>query len=192
MQEGKIFKQPELGAVLTRIAKDGADEFYRGKTAQLIAQEMAKNDGLITLNDLANYQAKWRDPIIANWHDMQVVTAPPPSSGGVGLIQLLLMKQKLADDFKDVKVNSAQYVHLLAEIEKRVFADRAEYMGDPDFVSVPVAKLVDDSYLANRAKSINANAVSITEQVKPGLDNNHEKLQTTHFSVVGQMGKCCF
>ncbi|PXY91510.1 gamma-glutamyltransferase [Gilliamella apis] len=188
MQEGKIFKQPELGAVLTRIAKDGADEFYRGKTAQLIVQEMAKNGGLITQNDLANYQAKWRDPILANWHDMQVVTAPPPSSGGVGLIQLLLMKQKLADDFKDVKVNSAQYVHLLAEIEKRVFADRAEYMGDPDFVNVPVAKLIDDSYLANRAKSINANAVSITEQVKPGLDNNHEKLQTTHFSVVDKWG----
>ncbi|OCG43451.1 gamma-glutamyltransferase [Gilliamella sp. Fer1-1] len=188
MQEGKLFKQPELGKVLMRIADQGSDGFYKGETAKLIAKQMQENAGLITENDLANYQAKWREPLVANWQDMQIVTAPPPSSGGVGLIQLLLMKQNLANDFKNVKVNSPQYIHLLAEIEKRVFADRAEYMGDPDFISVPVAKLIDANYLAERAKQVNPKAISITEQVKPGLDNNHEKLQTTHFSIVDKWG----
>lgn len=188
MQEGKVFKQPELGKVLESIAEQGSDGFYKGKTAKLIAQQMIQNDGLISESDLANYQAKWRDPLVANWHDMQIVTAPPPSSGGVGLIQLLLMKQDLANDFENVSVNSPQYIHLLAEIEKRVFADRAEYMGDPDFVTVPVAKLIDAKYVAERAKQVNPTAISITEQVKPGLTSEPEKLQTTHFSVVDKWG----
>ncbi|OCG61289.1 gamma-glutamyltransferase [Gilliamella sp. Nev3-1] len=188
MQEGKLFKQPELGKVLMRIADQGSDGFYKGETAKLIAKQMQENEGLITENDLANYQAKWREPLVAKWQDMQIVTAPPPSSGGVGLIQLLLMKQNLANDFKNVKVNSPQYIHLLAEIEKRVFADRAEYMGDPDFISVPVAKLIDANYLAERSKQVNPKAISFTEQVKPGLNNNHEKLQTTHFSIVDKWG----
>ena len=187
MQEGQMFKQPELGKVLERIAMQGSDGFYKGETAKLIAEQMAKNDGLITESDLANYQAKWRDPLVANWQDMQVVTAPPPSSGGVGLIQLLSMKQELANDFEGVKVNSSKYIHLMAEIEKRVFADRAEYMGDPDFVTVPVAQLINTHYMSQRAKQVNPKSISNTEQVKPGLDNG-EKLQTTHFSIVDKWG----
>ena len=187
MKEGHMFKQPELGKVLERIAMQGSDGFYKGETAKLIAEQMAKNDGLITESDLANYKAKWRDPLVANWQDMQVVTAPPPSSGGVGLIQLLSMKQELANDFEGVKVNSSKYIHLMAEIEKRVFADRAEYMGDPDFVTVPVAQLINTHYMAQRAKQVNPNSISNTEQVKPGLDNG-EKLQTTHFSIVDKWG----
>ena len=187
MQEGQMFKQPELGKVLERIAMQGSDGFYKGETAKLIAEQMAKNDGLITESDLANYKAKWRDPLVANWQDMQVVTAPPPSSGGVGLIQLLSMKQELANDFEGVKVNSSKYIHLMAEIEKRVFADRAEYMGDPDFVTVPVSQLINTHYMAQRAKQVNPKSISNTEQVKPGLDNG-EKLQTTHFSIVDKWG----
>ena len=187
MKEGQMFKQPELGKVLERIAMQGSDGFYKGETAKLIAEQMAKNDGLITESDLANYQAKWRDPLVANWQDMQVVTAPPPSSGGVGLIQLLSMKQELANDFEGVKVNSSKYIHLMAEIEKRVFADRAEYMGDPDFVIVPVSQLINTHYMSQRAKQVNPKSISNTEQVKPGLDNG-EKLQTTHFSIVDKWG----
>ena len=187
MKEGHMFKQPELGKVLERIAMQGSDGFYKGETAKLIAEQMAKNDGLITESDLANYQAKWRDPLVANWQDMQVVTAPPPSSGGVGLIQLLSMKQELANDFEGVKVNSSKYIHLMAEIEKRVFADRAEYMGDPDFVIVPVSQLINTHYMSQRAKQVNPKSISNTEQVKPGLDNG-EKLQTTHFSIVDKWG----
>lgn len=188
MRAGQLFKQPELGKALARIAEKGSDGFYKGETAQLIAKQMAANDGLITESDLANYQAKWREPLVADWNGMKIITAPPPSSGGIGLIQLLLMKQDLADDFKGVKPNSAQYVHLLAEIEKRVFADRAEYLGDPDFVTVPVSQLVDEAYVAKRASQVNPKAISVTETVKPGLTNNHEKLQTTHFSVVDKWG----
>lgn len=188
MRAGQLFKQPELGKALARIAEQGSDGFYKGETAQLIAKQMAVNDGLITESDLANYQAKWREPLVADWNGMKIITAPPPSSGGIGLIQLLLMKQDLADDFKGVKPNSAQYVHLLAEIEKRVFADRAEYLGDPDFVTVPVSQLVDEAYVAKRASQVNPKAISVTETVKPGLTNNHEKLQTTHFSVVDKWG----
>ena len=187
MKEGQMFKQPELGKVLERIAMQGSDGFYKGETAKLIAEQMAKNDGLITESDLANYQAKWRDPLVANWQDMQVITAPPPSSGGVGLIQLLSMKQELANDFEGVKVNSSKYIHLMAEMEKGVFADRAEYMGDPDFVTVPVAQLINTHYMAQRAKQVNPKSISNTEQVKPGLDNG-EKLQTTHFSIVDKWG----
>ena len=187
MQEGQMFKQPELGKVLERIAMQGSDGFYKGETAKLIAEQMAKNDGLITESDLANYQAKWRDPLVANWQDMQVVTAPPPSSGGVGLIQLLSMKQELANDFEGVKVNSSKYIHLMAEIEKRVFADRAEYMGDPDFVIVPVSQLINTHYMSQRAKQVNPKSISNTEHVNPGLDNG-EKLQTTHFSIVDKWG----
>lgn len=188
MRTGETFKQPELAKVLARIADKGSDGFYKGETAQLIAKQMTKNAGLITEDDLANYQAKWRTPLIANWQNMQIITAPPPSSGGVGLIQLLLMKQDLANEFKGITVNSAPYIHLLAEIEKRVFADRAEYMGDPDFVTVPVERLMDANYLSQRAKQINAKAITATDQVRPGLDNENEKLQTTHFSIVDKWG----
>lgn len=188
MRTGETFKQPELAKVLARIADKGSDGFYKGETAQLIAKQMTKNAGLITEDDLANYQAKWRTPLIANWQNMQIITAPQPSSGGVGLIQLLLMKQDLANEFKGITVNSAPYIHLLAEIEKRVFADRAEYMGDPDFVTVPVERLMDANYLSQRAKQINAKAITATDQVRPGLDNENEKLQTTHFSIVDKWG----
>lgn len=119
---------------------------------------------------------------------MQIVTAPPPSSGGIGLIQLLLMKQNLENEFKGVVVNSPKYVHLLAEIEKRVFADRSEYMGDPDFVAVPVSQLIDPTYLFNRAKQVDPQTISVTANVQPGLSTSREKLQTTHFSIVDKWG----
>ncbi|UYZ82958.1 gamma-glutamyltransferase [Entomomonas sp. E2T0] len=186
MKIAQPFKQPELAAVLERISEQGVNDFYQGETAQLIVKQMADNDGLITESDLNGYQAKWRDPLVAKWHGMQVITAPPPSSGGVGLLQLLLMKQALANDFKGVRPNTARYVHLLAEIEKRVFADRAEYMGDPDFINVPVKKLLAADYLANRAKEVNPYAISATENIEPGL--TPEKLQTTHFSIVDKWG----
>lgn len=188
MRAGEVFTQAELGTVLERIAEQGANDFYQGQTAKLIAEQMAANDGLITESDLNHYQAKWREPLIANWRDMQIITAPPPSSGGIGLLQLLTMKQALANQFHNVQPNTARYVHLLAEIEKRVFADRAEYLGDPDFVKVPVSQLLDPNYLQQRAQQVNPTAISATEQIKGGLTNAQEKLQTTHFSIVDKWG----
>jgi gamma-glutamyltranspeptidase/glutathione hydrolase len=118
-----------------------------------------------------------------------VYTAPPPSSGGIGLVQLLKMKADRADDFKDVPLNSPQYIHLIAEIEKRVFADRAQYLGDPDFYKVPVAQLTDDAYIAKRASEVNTETPSDTKSVQPGLGTSMpEKAETTHFSVVDKWG----
>lgn len=189
MKAGANFKQPDLAAVLTRISNEGAKGFYQGKTADLFAASMKEGDGLITKQDLLEYRAVWRQPIEANWGGYRVITAPPPSSGGIGLVQLLKMKADLKQDFEGVKLNSPQYIHLVAEIEKRVFADRAQYLGDPDFYKVPVAQLTDDAYLAKRAAEVNPKEPSDTKSVQPGLGTSMpEKAETTHFSVVDKWG----
>ncbi|WP_438332807.1 gamma-glutamyltransferase [Burkholderia pseudomallei] len=189
LKAGATFKQPELAAVLTRIANDGAKDFYDGKTADLIAASMKKGGGLITKQDLVQYKAVWRQPIQANWNGYRVITAPPPSSGGIGLVQLLTMKADRNADFDGVALNSPQYVHLIAEIEKRVFADRAQYLGDPDFYKVPVAQLTDAAYIAKRAAEVNPEKPSDTKSVLPGLGTSMpEKAETTHFSVVDKWG----
>ncbi|MEM5315283.1 gamma-glutamyltransferase [Paraburkholderia sp. JHI869] len=188
LKEGVTFKQPDLANVLTRIANQGAKDFYDGKTADLIAASM-KGHGLITKRDLQEYKAVWRQPVEAKWNGYEIITAPPPSSGGVGLVQLLKMKAMLAPQFKDVQLNSPQYIHLIAEIEKRVFADRAQYLGDPDFYKVPVAQLTDDAYLAKRAAEVDPDKPSDTKSVQPGLGTSMpEKAETTHFSVVDKWG----
>jgi gamma-glutamyltranspeptidase/glutathione hydrolase len=168
LKEGATFQQPELANTLERIADKGASDFYTGETAGLIAQDM-RGHGLISKEDLASYKAVWRQPLIGNWRGYQVVTAPPPSSGGIILLQMLKMRADLASKFANVEPNSTQYIHLVAEMEKRVFADRASYLGDPDFVKNPTAQLIDDSYLARRAGEVNADAISDTKSVKPGL-----------------------
>ncbi|WP_322014762.1 gamma-glutamyltransferase [Paraburkholderia sp. J12] len=189
MKAGTTFRQPDLAAVLTRIANDGAKDFYDGKTADLIAAAMKQGGGLITKRDLQEYKAIWRQPVEASWNGYEVITAPPPSSGGVGLVQLLKMKAMLAPQFKDVSLNSPQYIHLIAEIEKRVFADRAQYLGDPDFYKVPVAQLTDDAYLAKRVAEVDPDKPSDTKSVQPGLGTSMpEKAETTHFSVVDKWG----
>ncbi len=186
MKVGQRFRQPELAATLQRIADDGAAGFYSGKTADLIVAQMSRGPvkGLITHADLDRYKAVWREPIEGQWEGFTVITAPPPSSGGIALLQMLDMKADAAKLFADQHLNSAQYVHLLAEIEKRVFADRADYLGDPDFIKVPVAALLAPDYLARRAREIDPDKPSPTASVTPGL----EKPQTTHFSVVDRWG----
>jgi gamma-glutamyltranspeptidase/glutathione hydrolase len=186
MKEGQSFKQPELAETLKIIADKGADGFYKGAVAQKIIDTLSAHGGIITADDLADYKAKWRDPIIVKWNGMDVITSSPPSSGGIALLQLLKMKNFLADQFKGLAPNSAQYIHLIAEMEKRVYADRAEYLGDPDFVDVPIKKLLDDDYLLKRAKEVNIKAISPTENVNPGFSG--EKMETTHFSIVDQWG----
>jgi gamma-glutamyltranspeptidase/glutathione hydrolase len=188
VKNGVTFKQPELAGTLQRIADHGAKEFYTGKTASLLAQEM-QGRGLITRKDLASYRAKWRQPVTATWHGYEVISAPPPSSGGIALLQLLKMKADLNEQFKGVPLNSAQYIHLVSEIEKRAFADRAQYLGDPDFYKVPIAQLIDDAYLAKRAAEVNPDRPSDTQSVQVGLGTSMpEKAETTHFSVIDKWG----
>ncbi|MDG9882998.1 gamma-glutamyltransferase [Pseudomonas putida CSV86] len=184
MKVGETFKQPELAQTLERIADKGVSEFYQGRTADLLVAQMQASNGLISKEDLKDYKAVWREPMRIDWRGNVVYTAPLPSSGGIALAQLLGIKEQRAADFKGVGLNSARYIHLLAEIEKRVFADRADYLGDPAFAKVPVAELVAPDYLAKRAKEINPTAISETAKVRPGLEPH----QTTHFSIVDKQG----
>lgn len=184
-KSARPFRQPELARTLERIAKHGAAGFYSGPTADLIIKEMGRGEGLITREDLSGYRAVWRAPLAVKWRDYTLVSAPPPSSGGIALVQLLRMKDALSADFAGVAHNSAPYVHLIAEISKRVFADRAEYLGDPDFIRVPVDRLVDESYVRRRAAEVRKDAISQLPAVKPGLV---ESPATTHFSILDANG----
>jgi gamma-glutamyltranspeptidase/glutathione hydrolase len=183
-KSGTVFKQPALAASLKRIALHGRDGFYKGKTAELFSQFMAKNGGIINKNDLANYQAVWRKPIVQNWRDQTIITAPPPSSGGIAVVQWLTMYD-LVKGKQKFSYNSKDYIHILAEIGKRVFADRAEYLGDPDFVEVPVKPLLASRYLKKRVKDISLSKISPTKEIVPGLEESHD---TTHFSIIDKWG----
>ena len=176
--------QPDLAATLTRISNKGPSDFYTGKTAELLVAEMARGNGIISLEDLAGYKVAWREPLTESWRDYTIHTAPPPSSGGIALVQLLRMKDLLETQFGDAAHNSPRYVHLIAEIEKRVFADRAEYLGDPDFLTVPTQRLLNTEYLAKRTADISVSSISPTPDIKPGLEPH----DTTHFSVLDRWG----
>jgi len=184
IRAGQLFRQPELGKTLRRIAELGPDDFYRGETAELISAQMKRSGGLITKNDLDRYRAVWRAPLRRQWREYEILAAPPPSSGGFALIQLLKMKDFLGKSFQVVPQNSPQYIHLVAEMEKRVFADRAEYLGDPDFVDNRIDRLIDDDYIKRRALEVNPHAISDAADVRPGL----ESPDTTHYSIVDPWG----
>jgi gamma-glutamyltranspeptidase/glutathione hydrolase len=184
INSSKVFKQPELAKTLGRIAEFGADDFYRGKTAALIVEEMKRSNGLISAEDLDQYSAVWREPVRANWRDYEIISAPPPSSGGFAIVQLLKMKDYLAEHFANIDHNSAQYIHLIAEMEKRVFADRAEYLGDPDFFDIDINALINDNYVSKRAAEVNPKTISSLKSINPGLESPN----TTHYSIVDQWG----
>jgi len=193
LKTGQTLKQPELAKTLERIAIVGADDFYKGQTAQLLVKQMQRHDGLITLDDLASYQAKWRQPVEANWQGYKVVSAPPPSSGGIAIVQLLKMqaelKPKLVKALQQAAKNGepamAVKTHFYAELEKRVYADRAFYLGDSDFIDVPVKQLISDSYTAKRSQGVMLDKISESEKMKPG---KIESPETTHFSIVDGNG----
>jgi gamma-glutamyltranspeptidase/glutathione hydrolase len=181
----EIFQQLELADTLKRIRDQGRDGFYKGQTAKIISDFMRQENGLVTEQDLLSYEAKSRQPITAKWRGYQLLTSPPPSSGGIAIIQWLKMYDLMTRDQEKLTHNSAAYMHLLAEIGKRVFADRAEYLGDPDFVKVPVDSLITDEYIAMRSQTVLKDGISVTELVKPGLKESEE---TTHFSVMDKWG----
>src|SRR5215831_11856120 len=202
---GETLRQPELAATLRRIAQNGAAEFYRGETARILADEMAKNSGIVSLGDLADYKPKVREVLRAKYesggHSWEVWTAPPPSSGGVAMIEALNM-------LKDVPLkgwNDAQSVHMVAETMRRVFADRAAYIADPDYAKIPVAGLTDPCYARERAATIDPAKASSSKNVAAGtphvcglsasrdaaphlVNSLAEGRHTTHFSVVDAAG----
>ena len=185
-KEGDLFRQPELAATLGRIATQGAMEFYTGRTAQLIAADMKANGGLITLDDLKNYQAKERTPLRGNYRGHEIVTMPPPSSGGIVMMQVLNMLEGY--DVRSLGYNSAAKYHLLAESMRRSFADRAEFMADPDFADVPVAKLIDKNYAKKRSSTIDLERATSSAEVRHGEVTGSEGMETTHFTVVDAEG----
>lgn len=185
-KEGDLFRQPELGQTLGRIAAHGASEFYNGKTAQLIADDMKANGGLITLEDLKNYKAKERTPLRGQYRGHEIITMPPPSSGGIVLLQVLNMLEGY--DVKAMGYNSAAKYHLLTESMRRSFADRAEFMADPDFAEVPVARLIDKDYAKQRRSTIDLDKATSSKEVGHGQIASSEGMDTTHFTVIDAAG----
>ena len=184
-KDGELIRQPELAEALKEIAQKGSEVFYRGWIAAAIVETIKKEGGVMTLDDLKHYRAVWRDPLIGSYRDHTVITMPPPSSGGVAILEMLnVLEGYKLNGFQH---NSADYLHLLAETMKHAFADRAQFLGDPDFVHVPARKLTAKGY----AEWIRGRIA--TDKTRPptfyGYYNyNAEKGGTTHFSVVDRFG----
>lgn len=183
-EAGETLRQPDLARTLARIRDNGADEFYRGETARLLVAEMERGGGLITLDDLARYQARERTPVTVDFKGYQVVSMPPPSSGGVAMATMLNILEPL--DLEEMGHNSAAYLHLLAESMRRAFRDRAEYLADTDFVDVPIHALTSRTHAAELRASIDPARASVSSPLD--VAEATESLETTHYSVVDASG----
>lgn len=183
---GDTFKQPELAATLARLQQQGARDFYEGRTADLIAATMQAHGGLITRDDLKRYKAVEREPLRGTYRGYDILTMPPPSSGGIALLEMLNILEPY--DLAKWGHGAPRTDHLLIEAMRRAFADRAEFLGDPDFVRVPTKGLIAKSYAADVARSITPAHATPSAQIKHGLPAPYESPQTTHFSVVDGEG----
>ena len=184
--EGDTLFLPDLAKTLKLIRDQKREGFYSGEVADKIIKEMKKNHGLISKQDLMSYKSVWRKPIIGNYKNYKIISMGPPSSGGILLVQML----KMAEFFplKAYKFHSKEAIHIVSEIERRSFADRAEYLGDPDFYNVPTFKLLDTSYLKKRVNNINLKFATPSKSIYAGNWNQKESEETTHFSIVDQFG----
>jgi gamma-glutamyltranspeptidase/glutathione hydrolase len=187
-QEGQVWRQPELAATFSRMQRLGAREFYEGRTARLISDDMRAHDGLITLEDMKAYVAKERVPVRTTYRGFEVISMPPPSSGGAVLIEMLNILEGF--DLRHMGASASERYHAQTEAMRRAFADRAEYMGDADFVNVPVAGLIDKSYAERLRKGISMSRASTSAEVKAGRPAGAESEETTHFTVVDAEGNC--
>ncbi len=185
-KSGDLLTQKDLSKTLHRIVKRGISGFYSGKTAQLIINEMDKGGGLITYNDLESYSPKLRDPMIGTYKDYKILSMGPPSSGGVLLIQMLNMVEHFNLDTIDH--NSADYIHLLTEIERRSFADRAEHLGDGDYWENPIDMLTSQKYASERIHNISMHETTPSTKVFAGEPAAYESHETTHYSVIDKIG----
>jgi gamma-glutamyltranspeptidase/glutathione hydrolase len=183
---GERLVQPELAATLKRIRDRGASDFYDGETAHKLAAAMAAHGGLITLEDLKQYQAEESAPLRGAYRGYQIITAPPPSAGGVGLLQMLGMLE--GSGYEKSGAGSAASIHYVAEVMRRFYADRSAYFGDPDFYKVPISGLLDPKYIASRRSSIDPEHATSSDQIRPGTVSVREGSQTTHFNVVDNEG----
>lgn len=181
---GHRLTQPDLAATLERIRDHGPDGFYKGETARLILEEMKHGGGIITQEDLDQYEALWREPVVGPYKNFRIISMPPPSSGGVALIQLL----QILEDYP-LKQNDPESLHIMVEAMRRVYADRAHYMGDPDFYQVPVDSLLNEAYLDTRMADFSSDSASISQQTQWGeFGVKLEHFETTHTCVVDSAG----
>ncbi|BEH14950.1 gamma-glutamyltransferase [Marinobacter shengliensis] len=185
-QPGELFRQPDLADTLKRIAEHGPAGFYQGKTAQLIVDEMQRHDGLITLDDLKAYRPAVRQPVHGQYRGYDIYSMSPPSSGGTHIIQILNILEGFP--ITEMGHNSAATIHHMAEAMKLAYADRAEYLGDTDFVEVPLRGLTSRAYAAELRKGINPDKARPASDIKPGQPAAFESPETTHFSVVDRWG----
>lgn len=186
LRAGEQLIQKDLANSLRLIARDGASAFYEGEIAKKIVAEMSKHGGLIKLEDMKNYRAIERAPVTGNYRGYQVVSMPPPSSGGVHIIQMLNILEPFP--IAQQGLNSAKNIHLMAEVMKLAYADRAEYLGDPDHIKVPVQGLTSPNYAQELIKKIDLNQATPSSQIKPGKPLPYESDQTTHYSVADRHG----
>ncbi|WP_141735492.1 gamma-glutamyltransferase [Oligoflexus tunisiensis] len=186
LKVGDRFVQTDLGWSLTQIQKSGESAFYSGTIAKRMVAAIKKGGGVITLDDLKNYKAVERAPLEGRYKNYQILTAPPPSSGGALLLAMLGMLEK--DDVQALGFGSAAYNHLLVETMKRAFADRSEWFGDPDFVQNPLKKFLAPDYLAKRRANINMSKATPSQEIKPGDFSDKESQDTTHYTIVDAQG----
>ncbi len=185
-RKGERLIQSDLASTLRQIRDQGRSGFYQGLTADLIVAEMERGGGILTHDDLAIYSAVWRDPVVGEYKDYRVISMPPPSSGGIALLQLLAGIE--AFPLGKYGHNRAKTIHLMAEVEKRVYADRATYLGDPDYVDVPQEMLLSKDYLTQRMANIDLRKSTPAAEIKEGAVEVIESVETTHFSIVDRFG----
>jgi gamma-glutamyltranspeptidase / glutathione hydrolase len=184
-EEGEVFKQPELAQTLARIQKFGSKDFYEGKTAKLIADDMKAHNGLITLEDLRGYKPVERVPLTSTYRGFPIISMPPPSSGGIAMFQVLNILE--AYDIRGMGYNSAAKYHVLTEAMRRAFADRSHFLGDPDFVKIPVSRLIDKKYADVLRSTIDLTKASKSTDIKHG-EPTKEPTETTHFTIADKDG----
>jgi gamma-glutamyltranspeptidase/glutathione hydrolase len=185
-EPGERFVQPDLAKTLARIAQSGTQDFYHGETAKMLAADMKAHNGTISLADLESYKVIERKPLYGKYRGYDIVTAPPPSSGGVGILQMLGVLE--GTGYEKGGAGSAQAVHYMTEAMRRFFADRNQWMGDPDFVKVPVKGMLDPEYIRKLRESIDPTRATPSSEIKPGVFTRPESFETTHFTVADDQG----
>ena len=185
-KENDTIKYPALAETLRRIAKNGKAEFYKGETARKLVRYFNKIGAIITAEDLAQYEAKWRNSLEFNYKDLKIISMAPPSSGGICLAQI--MKMIAPFDIASKGHNSPEAIQLIVEAERRAYADRSTFLGDPDFVKIPLKELMDSEYLKNRMATFNSDKATLSSDIKEGKINYNESTETTHYSIVDSFG----
>jgi gamma-glutamyltranspeptidase/glutathione hydrolase len=186
LKAGDIISNDNLAKTLKRISDNGVEEFYKGETAKLLVNYLESKGSIITLEDLAKYEAKWRDPVTFQYDDLSITSMSPPSSGGICLNQIMTMIEPF--DLEDYGHNSLKAIQVIVEAEKRAYADRSYYLGDPDFIDIPVETLTSEVYLQNRMQDFTFRQPTPVDSIAHGEIVGYESDETTHYSIVDQFG----